>query len=72
MAKFNDLDGVILLEDLPAIGLQKGMVGTVIHIFTEPSLAYEVEFSGPDGVPIAQIPLTEQMIQKYAVRASQG
>ncbi len=36
----------------------------------EPNLAYEVEFSGPDGTPITQIPVTEEMIEKHVAVAA--
>lgn len=70
MTEFHDLDEVILQEDLPSLGLSKGMAGTVIHVFTRPNVAYEVEFSGSDGMPIAQVPLTAEKLQKMGAHAS--
>ncbi len=57
------LDVVELTVDLPEEGLQAGAVGTVVHIFREPSLAYEVEFADNDGRTIAMLPLTSEQIR---------
>jgi hypothetical protein len=41
------LDVVALLEDLPALGLVHGQVGTIVEEY-EPGV-FEVEFSDPNG-----------------------
>ncbi len=56
-------DTVQLLADLPADGLAAGAVGAVVHVFTEPILAYEVEFTDDDGRTIAQVPLTPDQVR---------
>ena len=51
-------DVVELMTDLPAEGLTAGSVGTVVHIFHEPNLAYEVEFADDEGKTLAMVALT--------------
>jgi hypothetical protein len=60
----NLYDLVRLMVDLPDEGLSAGAVGAVVHVFEEPSLAYEVEFADEHGRTIAQLPLTAGQIQK--------
>lgn len=49
------LDVVALTEDLPAGGLCRGQVGTIVEIL-EPG-TFEVEFSDNDGRTYAMLPL---------------
>jgi len=57
-------DMVALLEDLPAEGLKRGQVGTIVEIW-EPDV-YEVEFADPHGVAYAMVALrAEQLITLY-------
>ena len=49
------LEVVALTEDLPAQGLRRGQVGTVVEKL-EPGV-YEVEFSGNDGCAYAMAAL---------------
>ena len=51
--EFELLDCVELLTDLPAEGLRCGRVGAVVHVFTHPYQAYEVEFVDKDGKTVA-------------------
>ena len=51
-------DVVELTTDLPNEGLPAGSVGTVVHIFREPNLAYEVEFADDEGKTLAMVALT--------------
>jgi hypothetical protein len=44
----NELDLVALLADRPAIGIPRGDVGTVVHIYGSGEL-YEVEFINAKG-----------------------
>ncbi len=48
------LDVVALLADLPAQGLMRGQVGTVVELFDG---AYEVEFSDDEGKTYAMLAL---------------
>jgi hypothetical protein len=45
----------MLTEDLPAVGLTAGTIGTVVHVFRMPDLAYEVEFTDQDGATVALV-----------------
>lgn len=47
-----ELDLVALLTDRPAIGLRRGAVGTVVHIYGSNDL-YEVEFINAKGDTVA-------------------
>jgi len=59
-------DTVRLLVDLPEEGLAAGAIGAVVHVFEEPRLAYEVEFTDGNGRTIAQVPLTSDQIHLVA------
>ena len=48
------LDVVALLSDLPAHGLLRGQVGTVVEILAG---AYEIEFSDDEGKTYAELAL---------------
>ena len=56
-------DVVRLIVDLPDENLFAGMIGTVIHIFNHPNLAYEIEFCDEDGVTVSQVALTPEQIE---------
>jgi hypothetical protein len=53
------LDVVALLSDLPAHGLLRGQVGTVVELLDG---AYEVEFSDDDGETYAELALEPQQL----------
>lgn len=66
---FNELDVVVLNRDLPTVGLSAGARGTVVHVFTKPSQAFEVEFSNDDGETLAMLTLeATQLAPAYAAR----
>ena len=54
---------VRLTVDLPELALEHGALGTVLEVFTEPTLAYEVEFVDALGRTRAQQPLREDQIE---------
>lgn len=54
---------ITLMQDVPEEGLCKGMVGTVIDVFTEPVLAYEVEFCDTSGRTIGQSALLPEQLR---------
>ncbi len=66
MSKIKEHDPVILTRDLPDEGIRKGTVGTVIHVFTVPRLACEVEFCDNNGRTFAQLLLTPDQVEPYA------
>ena len=53
------LDVVALLSDLPAHGLLRGQVGTVVELLDG---AYEVEFSDDEGETYAELALEPQYL----------
>ena len=62
MTGLKELDGVSLTQDLPEFGIKKGMLGTIVHIYTRPELAYEVEFCDANGRTVEQLALTPDQI----------
>lgn len=58
-------DVVELQEAIPGEHLPAGAVGTVVHIFSAPSTAYEVEFTDADGRTVTMITLRpDQVIRR--------
>jgi hypothetical protein len=56
-------DVVTLTHDIPEEGLCAGMVGAVIDVYTEPALAYEVEFCDALGRTIGQLALLPEQLR---------
>ena len=52
---FEEHDVVRLVRPLPEHGLPAGGTGAVVHVYDNPSEAYEVEFVEPDGNTIALV-----------------
>lgn len=64
MAELEKLSVVALIEDLPAKGLKRGQVGTIVEDLA-PGV-YEVEFSDDQGRTYAFAALrTEQLLRLY-------
>ncbi|GAA2571928.1 hypothetical protein GCM10010435_53030 [Winogradskya consettensis] len=61
--EFDELDVVALAADLPAEGLKAGAVGTIVDIFRDPELAYEVEFTDDDGATLSLTTLTPEQVR---------
>lgn len=57
---------VYLREPVPALGLERGAGGAVVLVFTQPRLAYEVEFTDADGKTRALATLTPEQITATA------
>ncbi|WBB76602.1 DUF4926 domain-containing protein [Micromonospora sp. WMMD1128] len=55
-------DLVRLREALPEENLPAGMLGTIVHVFHQPQLAYEVEFADQDGRTLSSVALTPEKI----------
>ena len=53
------LDVVALLSDMPALGLLRGQVGTVVELLDG---AYEVEFSDDEGKTYAELALAPDQL----------
>jgi len=62
-------DVVRLVRGLPEHGLTSGAMGTVVHVFRRPTLAYEIEFCDDTGRTIAQLALEPDAIDQVAVRS---
>jgi hypothetical protein len=60
-------DVMRLVRPLPEHGLPAGATGTIVLIYDNPSEAYEVEFTDPDGYTIALVTLLPDQL-KLVVR----
>lgn len=65
MMKRAELEVVVLAEDLPGEGLTKGMIGTIVVVFENPTLAYLVEFCDSEGRTIALPALLPSQVTDY-------
>jgi hypothetical protein len=64
MENFSLLETVIAKTNLPAEQILAGDLGTIVEIYTTPSLAFEVEFVNPDGTTRALLALTSDQIRR--------
>lgn len=64
-AVINELDSVVLTHDIHGHGLQRGDVGTVVHIYARAS-AYEVEFTTAEGRTVAVLTLLTTEVRPMA------
>ena len=60
---FSLFDVVTLMQDVPEEALRAGMVGAVIDVYTEPVVAYEVEFCDALGRTIGQLALLPEQLR---------
>ncbi len=67
---FNELDTVVILNDYPNEGLEKGDIGVVVSVYTNPNEAYEVEFVDDVGITKSMMVLLPNEIEKYRTRRS--
>ncbi len=58
------LDPVIVTEDLSEHQIFQDDLGTIVECYTEPTLAYEVEFVRPDGSTKALITLLPAQLRQ--------
>ena len=63
----NEHDRIVLTADLPSHGLQRGDVGTVVHIYSD-GHAYEVEFVTLDGRTAAVATLDAGQVRPVGAR----
>lgn len=61
-----ELDTVVLTTDLPAHGLKRGDVGTIVLLHK--SGGYEVEFMTLDGETVAVVSLTAEQVRPIGRR----
>ena len=57
------LDTVVATVDLPVEHVLAGDLGTVVEVYTDPTLAYEVEFVNPDGSTRALLTLIPNQVR---------
>ena len=60
------LDTVIATADIPDDQVLRGDLGTIVEIFENPNLAYEVEFINPDGTTRALLTLSPNEIRELS------
>jgi hypothetical protein len=63
----NELDVVVLTEPVAEDSLEKGDVGTVVHVFREGE-AFEVEFVTLQGKTVALVTLTPSQFRSVESR----
>ena len=52
-----------LIENISSEKLSKGDLGVIVEIFSDPEIAYEVEFCDEKGRTIAQVVLKEHQFE---------
>ncbi|SBT66794.1 protein of unknown function (DUF4926) [Micromonospora sediminicola] len=57
-------DLVELRHAIPEENLPAGAVGTIVHVFHRPELAYEVEFTDEEGRTLSSVALTPDEIRQ--------
>ena len=62
----NLLDTVIAATNFPEHQVLAGDLGAVVEVYTEPSLAYEVEFVNPDGSTRALLTLAPAQVRRLS------
>ncbi len=62
----NLLDTIIATTSFPDQQVMVGDLGTIVEVYTTPTLAYEVEFVNPDGSTRALLTLALNQIRKLA------
>ena len=60
------LETVIATVNVPDHGILAGDLGTVVEIYTTPTLAYEVEFVNTDGSTRALVTLAPDQIRRLS------
>lgn len=62
----HNFDLVCLSVTLPEHDLLPGALGTVVEVFTDPKVAYEIEFGGQDGLLPPHVMLDPEQVRKLA------
>ncbi|MCE0534140.1 DUF4926 domain-containing protein [Kineosporia rhizophila] len=62
----HNFDLVSLSVTLPEHGLLPGALGTVLAVFTDPRVAYEVEFGGQDGLRPPHVMLGPDQVRRLS------
>ena len=64
--KYDLLETVIVTSNHKKERVLKGDMGTIVEIYTRPSLAYEVEFVNPSGETRALLTLAPHQIRRLS------
>jgi hypothetical protein len=72
MTTFADLELVVPLIGFPEEGIREGQVGTVVHVFTDPSEAYLVEFANENGETIAMVTSEPRKLARQNLNMAEG
>ena len=63
--KYSLLEVVKLQQDLPGFNLQKGDIGAIVEVYSNPYEAYEVEFCDNEGKTIALLTLKPEQLMPF-------
>lgn len=66
MDEFQLLESVVATVDIPEEGIRAGDVGTIIDIYLELAIAYEVEFLTASGSERALVTLGPDQIRHFS------
>jgi hypothetical protein len=65
-AQLDLLETVIVAVNLPDHEVLAGDLGTIVEVYTLPTLAYEVEFVNPDGTTRALLTLSSEQVRRLS------
>jgi len=65
-AQLDLLESVIVAVNLPDHEVLAGDLGTIVEVYTIPTLAYEVEFVNPDGTTRALLTLSSEQVRRLS------
>jgi hypothetical protein len=60
------LDVVIAAANFPEHQVLAGDVGAIVEVYTQPNLAYDVEFVNPDGTTRALLTLSPDQVRRLS------
>jgi len=60
------LDTIIITVNIPDHRVLAGDIGTVVEVYTEPHLAFDVEFVNPDGSTRALLTLSPEQVRSLS------
>jgi Domain of unknown function (DUF4926) len=67
MTMLNEHERIVLTKSLPALGLEAGDVGTIVHVYPD-GRAYEVEFVTLDGHTTAVATVEADQVRRVSRR----
>ncbi|HLA97394.1 MAG TPA: DUF4926 domain-containing protein [Anaerolineales bacterium] len=66
MSEIRILETIIVTANFPDHQVLAGDLGTIVEIYTQPRLAYEVEFVNPDGSTRALLTLSPEQVRRLS------